>query len=361
MNTIRTATTITTLGLVAMIMAGCASGTQHGIRPDGEDASVSELRLGYFANVTHAPALVGLEEGLFEDALGDVEVTTQVFNAGPAAIEALTAGAIDATYIGPNPSINTFIQSGGESAHIIAGAATGGAALVVADGIDTPDDLAGTTLAIAAARQHAGCRAARLARRRGLRDRHLGRRRRQHHADRERADAHALPAGRPRRRLAAGAVGLAAHRRRRRARARQDEADLWPDGEFPTTVLLVRAEFLEEHPDVVADLLEGHVASVAVDRRPPRRGAGCHQRARSRPRPASRSPTRSSRARSSTSRSRSTRTPTRSRRWFRTASRPARRRTARSTGLFDLRLLNGLLEDAGEEPVSADGLGEDTP
>ncbi len=119
-NTIRTATTITTLGLVAMIMAGCASGTSTASVPNEEAApSVSELRLGYFANVTHAPALVGLEEGLFEDALGDVKVTKSVFNAGPAAIEALTAGAIDATYIGPNPSINTFIQSGGQSAHII--------------------------------------------------------------------------------------------------------------------------------------------------------------------------------------------------------------------------------------------------
>src|SRR4029079_7141411 len=99
------------------------------------------------ANVTHAPALVGLHEGLFQDALGDVEVTTSDFNAGTAAIEALTAGAIDATYIGPNPSINTFIQSAGESARIVAGAATGGAALVVRDDIDSPEDLEGTTLA----------------------------------------------------------------------------------------------------------------------------------------------------------------------------------------------------------------------
>ncbi|MFE5410718.1 ABC transporter substrate-binding protein, partial [Microbacterium sp. NPDC056569] len=146
MNKIRTATALTTLGLVAAMMAGCASAAAE--PGDGGDAaSVSELRLGYFANVTHAPALVGLEEGLFDEALGDVEVTTQVFNAGPAAIEALSAGAIDATYIGPNPSINTFIQSGGESARIIAGAATGGAALVVRDGIDDPADLEGTTIA----------------------------------------------------------------------------------------------------------------------------------------------------------------------------------------------------------------------
>ncbi len=105
---------------------------------------VDEIRLGYFANVTHAPALVGVAEGLFDDALGDVDLKTEIFNAGPAAIEALSAGAIDAAYIGPNPSINTFIQSGGESAHIIAGATSGGAALVVRDGIDSPEDLDGT-------------------------------------------------------------------------------------------------------------------------------------------------------------------------------------------------------------------------
>src|SRR5690349_14073924 len=152
-NRIRTATTITTLGLLVGMMAGCAgAAAEPASQPSdagGSDAapSIGELHLGYFANVTHAPALVGLEEGLFADALPGVDITTQVFNAGPAAIEALTAGAIDATYIGPNPSINTFIQSGGESARVIAGATTGGAALVVRDGIDDASDLEGKTLA----------------------------------------------------------------------------------------------------------------------------------------------------------------------------------------------------------------------
>ena len=61
MNTIRTATTITTLGLVAMMMAGCASGASTASVPDGGTdtaPSVTEVRFGYFANVTHAPALV---------------------------------------------------------------------------------------------------------------------------------------------------------------------------------------------------------------------------------------------------------------------------------------------------------------
>ena len=174
MNTIRTATTITTLGLVAAMMAGCASAAGSTASPRATRST--ELRLGYFANVTHAPALVGLEEGLFADALGDVEVTTQVFNAGPAAIEALSAGAIDATYIGPNPSINTFIQSGGESARIIAGAATGGAALVVRDGIEAPADLAGTTLATPQLGNTQDVALRSWLAGRGLRDRHLGRR-----------------------------------------------------------------------------------------------------------------------------------------------------------------------------------------
>ena len=261
------------------------------------------------------------------------KLTTQVFNAGPAAIEALSAGAIDATYIGPNPSINTFIQSGGR---------------------------------VGAHRRRRGHR------RRGAR--RARRHRRPRRTSRARPSPRRSSATRRTSRCASGSptrasttdttgggdvhitptenaqtltlfqqgaldgawlpepwvsrliVDAGAH-------VLVDEADLWEDGEFPTTVLLVRAEFLDEHPETSSrTLLEGHVAAVAVARRQPRRGAGRDQRARSRRRRASRSPTRSSPARSSTSRSRSTRTPTRSRRSSRTASRRARRRTARSTG-----------------------------
>lgn len=260
MNKIRTATAITTLGLMAAMMAGCASASADPGAAQGADP-VTELRLGYFANVTHAPALVGLEKGLFEDALGDIEVTTQVFNAGPAAIEALSAGAIDATYIGPNPSINTFIQSGGASARIVAGAATGGAALVVRDGIDDPADLEGTTLATPQLgnTQDVSLRVW-LADQGFETDTSGG------------GDVSITPtenaqtltlfqqgqldgAWLPEPWVSRLILDAGAH-------VLQDEADLWEDGEFPTTVLLVRKEFLDEHPDVVADLLEGHRAAV---------------------------------------------------------------------------------------------------
>lgn len=266
MNRIRTATTrrapivLATLGLVAAMMAGCASASAD---PGASQAGdpVSELRLGYFANVTHAPALVGLEQGLFEDALGDVEVTTQVFNAGPAAIEALSAGAIDATYIGPNPSINTFIQSGGESARIVAGAATGGAALVVREGIDDPADLEGTTLATP---QLGNTQDVSL--RVWLAD--------------EGFETDTSGGGDVQITPTENAQTLTLFQQGQLdgawlpepwvsrlvidagAKVLVDEADLWEDGEFPTTVLLVRKEFLDENPGVVADLLAGHQAAV---------------------------------------------------------------------------------------------------
>lgn len=357
MNNIRTATTITTLGLVAMMIAGCAPGASSAA--EGEAPEVTELRLGYFANVTHAPALVGLEEGLFDEALGDVEVTTQVFNAGPAAIEALTAGAIDATYIGPNPSINTFIQSGGVSARIIAGAATGGAALVVAEGIDSPADLAGTTLATPQLGNTQD-----VALRVWLADQG-------YETDTSGGgDVSVTPTENAqtltlfqqgsidgawlpepwvsRLVLEAGAEVL------------QDEAELWPDGEFPTTVLLVRAEFLEQHPDVVTDLLEGHVAAVDWIAANPEVAPGVINAALEAESGKPLADDVITRALEHVAFSVDPHADT-----FETlvanGLQAGTQKEGSIDGLFDLRLLNGILQAAGQEPVSAADLGEDSP
>ncbi|WP_309105152.1 ABC transporter substrate-binding protein [Microbacterium sp.] len=256
----RTTTTLTALGLAAMMLAGCASAPATGTESTGEQPD--EVRLGYFSNVTHAPALVGVSEGLLEDALGDIDLQTEIFNAGPAAIEALSAGAIDAAYIGPNPSINTFIQSGGESAHIIAGATSGGAALVVRDGIDSPEDLAGTTIATPQLGNTQDVALRSWLAEEGFETSTTGG-----------GDVTVTPtenaqtltlfqqgevdgAWLPEPWVSRLVVEAGAH-------VLVDEVELWPEGAFPTTVLLVRAEFAEQHPDVVEDLLEGHVASVA--------------------------------------------------------------------------------------------------
>lgn len=145
--------TLRTGAVVLAMMAGAAG------CGDGDDASSATsagdngsapttLRLGYFPNVTHAPAIIGVEETIFEESLGDgASLETVTFNSGTEAIEALFSDAIDASFIGPNPAVNGFAQSDGEALRIVAGTTSGGAALVVREGIDSPDDLRGTTLA----------------------------------------------------------------------------------------------------------------------------------------------------------------------------------------------------------------------
>jgi NitT/TauT family transport system substrate-binding protein len=233
--------------------------------PAGNPAA--ELKLGYFGNVTHAPALVGVSQGYIAGELGDTKLSTQVFNAGPAAIEALNAGAIDATYIGPNPAINSYVKSAGESVHIIAGAAAGGAQLVVKPEINSPADLAGKTLASPqlGGTQDVALRA------------WLASQGYKTNADGSgdvainptenaqtlklfqdgKLDGAWLPEPWASRLvLTAGAKVLV------------DEKDLWDGslsgkpGEFPTTILIVNQKFAAEHPDTVKALLKGHVKSV---------------------------------------------------------------------------------------------------
>src|SRR4051812_35181597 len=93
--------------------------------------AASELRLGYFANVTHATAVVGVAHGEFAKALGTTRLTTQIYNAGPAEMTALLGGQLDAAYVGPSSALAAFAQSHGQALRIVAGATTGGAELVV--------------------------------------------------------------------------------------------------------------------------------------------------------------------------------------------------------------------------------------
>src|SRR5713101_1942734 len=108
------------------------------------------VRAGYFPNVTHAQAVIGRANGKFDEALGSsAKIDWKQFNAGPSVIEALFAGALDIAYIGPNPAINGYVRSKGEALRVIAGASSGGAALVVrsATGIQKPDDFHGKKIA----------------------------------------------------------------------------------------------------------------------------------------------------------------------------------------------------------------------
>ncbi|GAA3826356.1 aliphatic sulfonate ABC transporter substrate-binding protein [Streptomyces chiangmaiensis] len=94
---------------------------------DGLDS----VKIGYFGNLTHATALVGVQKGFFQKSLGATQAKYQIFNAGPSEIEALNSGSIDIGWIGPSPAVNGYTQSGGKSLRIIGGSASGGVKLVV--------------------------------------------------------------------------------------------------------------------------------------------------------------------------------------------------------------------------------------
>ncbi|MHA3775090.1 ABC transporter substrate-binding protein [Verrucomicrobiota bacterium sgz303538] len=121
----------------------------------GTEGGKQILRVGHFPNITHAQALVARQmatEGKdwFGERLGPgVEIQWYVYNAGPSAMEAIFANSIDLTYVGPNPVLTAYDKSRGEEIRVIAGAANGGAALVVpADGrISKPEDFRGKKLA----------------------------------------------------------------------------------------------------------------------------------------------------------------------------------------------------------------------
>jgi NitT/TauT family transport system substrate-binding protein len=113
------------------------------------------IRVGHFPNITHVQALVAQHltrtgRGWFEQRMGtDIKIEWYIYNAGPSAMEAILADSIDLTYVGPSPTLNAYSKSSGEEVRIVAGAAVGGAALVVqpGSGLKQPADFRGKTIA----------------------------------------------------------------------------------------------------------------------------------------------------------------------------------------------------------------------
>lgn len=218
------------------------------------------IRVGYFPNVTHAQALIGLATGVFQKALGpNVVIDPYVFNAGPSAVEALFAGAIDFTYIGPNPAINAYVKSKGEAVRIVAGACSGGAALVVrADtNIKTITDFRGKRVATPQLGNTQDVAARRWLKEHGLTPKEKG------------GEVEVIPMKNPdqltlflKKELdAAWAVEPWASRLIKEGGGTLflDERSLWPAGQFVTAHLLASTTFLRDHPDLLKKWLHVHV------------------------------------------------------------------------------------------------------
>lgn len=218
------------------------------------------IRAGHFPNITHSQGVIGQATGWFDKALApEARVEWKIFNAGPSAIEALFAGAIDLTYIGPNPAINGYVRSQGEALRIVAGATSGGAALVVrADsGIQGPEDFHGKKIASPQLgnTQDVALRGWLISHK--LKPREKG------------GDVQVIPIANPDQLTlfvkkeidGAWAPEPWASRLIREAGGRLflDERELWPNGQFVTTHLIVSTKFLKQHRDLVKKWIKAHV------------------------------------------------------------------------------------------------------
>lgn len=225
------------------------------------------VRLAYFPNVTHAPALVGVAEGYWRKEMGANRLETKVVNAGPEAMEALLAGAIDFAYVGPSPAINTYVKSHGRALKIIAGVCNGGASLIARPDakVGRIEDLAGKSLAVPQLGGTQDVSARFFLSRAGLMPREKG------------GNVQVMPVknGDLLGLMKSGQIDAAwvpepwASRCIAEIGAVRvvDERDLWP-GPFPSTVLVVRTAFADAHPALVqaavlantraVDAIEGH-------------------------------------------------------------------------------------------------------
>ncbi len=249
------------LAPATLLAVACGGADSNG--PSAAEKDAATLRLGYFPNITHAPALIGVKDGTFRQELGEkVKLEPKTFNAGPAAIEALFAGEIDIAYIGPNPAINGFVQSKGEALRIVSGSTSGGALLVVRPeaNIGSPKDFANKRVATPQLGNTQDVALRAWLQQHGLKAREQG------------GNVAVLPTENATTLtlFQKGEVDAAwvpepwATRLVQQAGGKVflDEKSLWPREKFVTTHIIVRTKFLDQNPEVVQSLLRANIEVI---------------------------------------------------------------------------------------------------
>jgi NitT/TauT family transport system substrate-binding protein len=222
----------------------------------------TSLRLGYFANVTHTSAIVGVAKNFFADKLGSTKLSTQIFNAGPDEMTALLGGQLDAAYVGPSSALNAYVKSKGTGLTIVAGAENAGAELVVSDKINSVADLKGKTLASPQLGNTQDVALRYWLKQQGYATNQQGG-----------GDVNIQPSD--------NATTLTLFETGKidgawvpepwasrlvvegKGHVLVDEKTLWPDGQFATTNLVVATSYLKAHPQTVKALIEGQIAANA--------------------------------------------------------------------------------------------------
>jgi NitT/TauT family transport system substrate-binding protein len=240
---------------VAMLAAGCSTSSTA----SGEGSGDVVLRLGFLANITHEPALVGLEKGFFAKNLGKhVTLKTTVFSSGTEETTALLAGQLDAAYVGPNPAINAWQKSNGTAIKIISGAASGGASLVVKPGITSAAGLKGKSLATPSLGNTQDVAVRYWLKQHGLTTTATG--------GGDVAIKPIKPNSAAVLQFKSGQLDggwepepYATEMVMDGGKRLVNEASLWPGGKFVTTNLVVTQSFLKDHASVVNGLLKGQI------------------------------------------------------------------------------------------------------
>ena len=253
--------------LPLLTLAACGYGSKSTTTPSDQKVAagaqkidgLDSVKIGYFGNLTHATALVGVQKGYFQKALGATKAQYQVFNAGPSEIEALNSGSIDIGWIGPSPAINGYTKSDGKSLRIIGGSASGGVKLVVdPKKIKTLADVKGKKIATpqlgntqdVAFLNWIADQGWKVDAESGKGDVSVVRTDNKVTPDAYKSgsiDGAWVPEPTASKLVAEGAKVLL------------DESTLWPDKKFVITNIIVSQKFLKEHPDVVEAVLRGSV------------------------------------------------------------------------------------------------------
>ncbi|GAA4800427.1 aliphatic sulfonate ABC transporter substrate-binding protein [Streptomyces ziwulingensis] len=261
--------TLRTLAAVAalpLLLTACGYGSesdddgkQDKVAAGAEKLSADEVKIGYFPNLTHATALVGVQEGLLQKELGGTTIKASTFNAGPSEIEALNSGSIDIGWIGPSPAINGYAKSDGKNLRIISGSASGGVKLVVnPEKIKSEADLKGKKIATPQLGNTQDVAFLNWIAEQGWKvDAQSGK----GDVSVVRTDNKVTPDA-----YKSGSVDgawvpepTASKLVAEGGKVLLDESDLWPDKKFVITNIIVSQSFLKEHPDVVEAVLRGSV------------------------------------------------------------------------------------------------------
>jgi NitT/TauT family transport system substrate-binding protein len=252
--------------LPLLALAACGYGSQA--KDDGTARvaagaekidGLDSVRIGYFGNVTHATALVGNEKGFFQKELGATQARYAIFNAGPSEIEALNSGSIDIGWIGPSPAINGYAKARGKNLRIIGGSASGGVKLVVnPEKIRSIEDVEGKRIATPQLGNTQDVAFLNWAAEQGWKvDPQSGK----GDVTVVRSDNKVTPDA-----YKAGSIDgawvpepTASKLVAEGGKVLLDEASLWPDEKFVITNVIVSQTFLEKHPKVVEAVLRASV------------------------------------------------------------------------------------------------------